>query len=330
MENVIIGIHGLGNKPPKDILKYWWEQAMIEGLKTNNYTSSLPKFEMVYWADILYDQALDPKEKDTDSPVFLNEKYAEANPNFEVEDHSTRKKVVKFLSQQLNRVLLNHDLSLNYSYITDAIVSKYFKDLEVYYSDESILKNDHLVKTKDLINNRLIQVLEKYKNHNIMLISHSMGSIIAFDVLNFLTPHIPINTFVTIGSPLGLPIVIGKIAAEQKQRKITENLMATPASVSKNWFNFSDILDKVAFNYKLDDDFSENSNGIKPIDFLVTNNYEINGEKNPHKSFGYLRTAEFSEVLNAFNLSESLSVKEKILQLARQFIRSLQNLRRKN
>ena len=41
-----------------------------------------------------------------------------------------------------------------------------------------------------------------------MLIAHSMGSIIGFDVLTFLATDIKINTFITIGSPLGLPVII--------------------------------------------------------------------------------------------------------------------------
>ncbi|MDA3954524.1 MAG: hypothetical protein PF485_12830 [Bacteroidales bacterium] len=163
---------------------------------------------------------------------------------------------------------------------------------------------------KEIIRKRLLTILEKYKNDKIMLISHSMGSIIAFDTINFLAPHIKINTFITMGSPLGLPIVISRISAEQKKKMNNESMMKTPFNIIKKWCNFSDILDKVAFNFRLDDDFSENIYGVKPIDFLVVNNYEMNGEANPHKSYGYLRTKEFSSVLNEFISSEQLTIKE--------------------
>ena len=33
MAKVIIGIHGLGNKPPKDILEKWWKLSIEEGFK---------------------------------------------------------------------------------------------------------------------------------------------------------------------------------------------------------------------------------------------------------------------------------------------------------
>lgn len=319
MANVIIGIHGLDNKPSKDLLEKWWKEAMLEGLKKNGFSTSIPEFELVYWADILYDH---PLSESTDNPEYLlDEKYVEAPKVFEVESHSTRKKVVDFINRQLNQIFLNDDLSLNYSFITDTIVGKLFKDLDIYFNDDFPIENTNIPNAKELINQRLVQVLEQHKNDQIMLISHSMGSIIAYDVLNFRTSHIPINTFVTIGSPLGLPIIISKIAAEQMQKDV--NHMCTPNVVTHHWYNFSDILDKVALNYNLNDDFSENSNAVKPIDFLVVNNYEINGIRNPHKSYGYLRTPEFSKVLNDFILSEKLTIKERINRIAVQLVKRI-------
>lgn len=323
MANVIIGIHGLGNKPSKRVLEHWWKRAMMEGLKANHFKPLLPKFELVYWADVLYDKPLMKSVKDANSPYFLNERYKKASRGFKAENHNTRMKVVDFLSRQLNRILLNDDLSLNYSFITDKIVNTYFKDLEKYYSASSNLENGESYKVKDVIQSRLVKIIEKYKNDDIMLISHSMGSIIAFDVLRFVSPKSKINTFITMGSPLGLPVVISKIASEQKQRFNGENQMITPAGIVGKWFNFSDILDEVAFNFKLADDFSENKQGVSPTDFLVVNNYEINGIRNAHKSFGYLRTPEFSKVLNEFNLSEKLTVSQKIVRKTSQIIHSI-------
>jgi len=324
MANVIIGIHGLGNKPSRQLLENWWELAMIEGLKANKPDITFPKFEMVYWADILYDKALSKSEKDINSSWYLNERYVKASKDFPLENHEKREKIVDYLGQQLNNVFLNDDLSLNYSYITDTIVHRYFKDLEAYYTESLNVGKDQICKAKDLIRERLLEVLEKYKNDDIMLVSHSMGSIVAFDVLKFNTPHININTFITMGSPLGLPVVIAKIAAEQKQLYMSGLQIVTPSGVIKNWCNFADILDKVAFNFKLADDFSENLHGIKPVDFLVVNNYESNGIRNSHKSFGYLRTPEFSKVLYEFILSEQLTHFQLLVRKTKHFFNSLQ------
>ncbi len=312
MPNVIIFIHGLGNKPPKQLLENWWKRALLEGLNRENQKSVLPKTEMVFWTDLLYDKLLDPSESNAESPYYIDEPYVEAPAHVTVENHSKRLTVIDFLGNQLNRIFLNDDLSLNYSIITDSIVSKYFHDLDIYYKDDCLPDDNALCTIKIQIRNRLIKVLEKYKNHDIMLVSHSMGTIIAYDVLSFLAPEIKIHTLVTMGSPLGLPVVLAKIAAEQRRRNITPVQIITPENITHAWYNFSDILDKVAFKYRLNDVFLPNAKGISPIDFLVANTYTINGESNPHKSFGYLRTPQMSSVTRAFIKAERLSYMQKL------------------
>ena len=88
--------------------------------------------------------------------------------------------------------------------------------------------------------------------------------------------------------------------------------MATPPGVTNKWYNLADIMDKVALNYKLSDDFIQNIAGVAPEDFLVINNFETDGVKNPHKSFGYLRTPEFSEILNDFIGDEKRNLAQKV------------------
>lgn len=302
MNKVIIGIHGLGNKPPKYLLKKWWKASLAEGLISIGTNKNLPVFEMVYWADYLHEKPLNKWEKDKDNLYFLREPYKKATKNNTIKQHSLRKKTFGFLSKQLNKIFLNEDNTLNYSFITDVILKKFFKDLEIYYNDDCKDKNDITCKLRDLLRSRLAQTLNKYKNYDIMIIAHSMGSIIAFDVLNFLIPTIKINTLVTIGSPLGLPIVISKIATEQKKKTQTNgiSIISTPPGITKMWYNYADIRDPVAFNHKLVDVFSENCKGVRPTDFFVNNDYEMGGDNNPHKSFGYLRSQELSKILSDF------------------------------
>ena len=189
---------------------------MIEGLNSSGFKKNLPSFELVYWADILYEKPLYRWEKDKDSQYFLDEPYIKApKRNFE-EKHPFQEKIIGFISDQLNKIFLNKDNSLNYRFITDAILKKYFRDLQLYYLEECKDENVVDCKARNLIQERLVQYITKYKNYDIMIIAHSMGSIITFDVLSFLIPEVNINTLVTIGSPLGLPIVVSKIAAEQR------------------------------------------------------------------------------------------------------------------
>jgi hypothetical protein len=323
MPNVIIGIHGLGNEPPKEMLESWWKLAMEEGLRSGNFSADLPLFEMVYWADILHEEPLDIAEDDSSSPFYIDEEYVTANEPIPPEDHSKRRKVIDFLGKQMNRIFLNEDLTLNYSFITDTIIRRYFGDLEQYYSESGIGSGSNGKRVNLSIRERLRDKLLEHKKDNIMLISHSMGTIIAFDVLTFMIPEIRVHTWITLGSPLGLPVVISRIAAEQKQGSQKHTRLVTPPGVYKNWFNFSDILDKVAFNYQLSPYYSVNKFGVKPVDFLVVNNYKINGVRNPHKSFGYLRTHEFSNVLDAFIKTEKITAVRKLMMIIVQYTKKL-------
>ncbi len=324
MSKVIIGVHGLGNKPPKPLLEQWWRSSMNEGLRLGKYKADLPLFEMVHWSDIIHKIPQDPSVEDQESPYFIDEKYSEAPLNFIPGDSSTRKKVVDFLGRQMNRVFLNEDLSLNYSFITDTIISRYFSDLEFYYSESPVESNGGSATYRDVIRKRLFDKLIEHRKDDIMLIGHSMGSILAFDVLTFMAPEVKINTLVTIGSPLGLPVVISKIAAEMRKKGISDTRLKSPPGITGKWYNYADILDTVAFNYRLADYYYENSSGVKPVDHLVVNDYEFNNLRNPHKAYGYLRTPRFTAALNEFISEGELSFKERIM---RWFMRTLSPFR---
>jgi hypothetical protein len=314
MSQVIIGVHGLGNKPPALLLESWWRSSMKEGLRLGKYKFSLPLFEMAPWSDIIHKTSQDPSVEDPESPYFIDEKYVEAQPDFHPGDYSTRKKVVDFLGRQMNRVFLNEDLTLNYSFITDAIISRYFSDLEIYYSEIPLETNGGLATYREVIRKRLLDKLIEHRKDDIMLIGHSMGSIIAFDVLTFLAPEIRINTLVTMGSPLGLPVVISRIAAEMRQKGISDTRLKSPPGITGKWYNYADILDIVAFNYRLADYYDENSSGVKPVDQLIVNDYEFNNVRNPHKAYGYLRTPQFTAAINEFISAGKVSVKERIIR----------------
>lgn len=323
MKKVIIGVHGLGNKPPKNILEKWWKDAIKEGFNKNGIENELPKFELVYWADILYEKPLNKSEKDSDSPYYLDEPYKKASDNFVNEDSSFHHKLIDIISSQLNKIFLNEDKSLNYSFISDFLLRKFFNDLEVYYTEECKDEDKVPCSARVLIRRRIIEAIDKYKDFEIMIIAHSMGSIVAFDVLTFLLPETKIHTLVTIGSPLGLPVVVSKIASEYKKKPNGHKYMATPPGVFSNWFNLADIRDTVALNYKLNDDFSSNSNGVAPIDFMIVNDYENDNHKNPHKSFGYLRTPEMSRILNDFITQKKKNFANKLVAKLKQLIEDI-------
>lgn len=307
MSQVIIGVHGLGNKPPKEMLEKWWVESIREGYQLSGYSKINFNFELVYWADVFYDKPLDSHVLDKSDPLFLEEPYTPSPKDHIPEEHKIRQKVLDVLEKQLYNIFLNDDLSINFSFITDAILHSYFKELEVYYSKECIDNDKINCLARDIIRKRLADVLQKYIDDDILIIGHSMGSIIAYDVLTFTVPDIPIHTFITMGSPLGLPIIISKIASERNIRLPQFQKPKTPPGIMESWYNFSDLEDKVALIYDLTDKFEANSNGIMVKNNLVDNTYSYNDDRNPHKSFGYLRTPQFISVISQFLKKEKIN-----------------------
>jgi len=300
MSKIIIGIHGLGNKPPGSVLKKWWKQSIGEGLRTIGHTRLLFNFELVYWAGYLHEEPLNPDEKNPHDPHYEDEPYVHSKGYVKKEPSIFRKKILDYIEKQMDRIFLNEDMSINYSFVTDFIIHHFFRDLDIYYYSDCVLKCKSDLTAKKIIRDYMASILEKHRGKEILLIAHSMGSIIAYDVLTLSVPDIKIDTFVTIGSPLGLPVVMGKIAQEQKAHGKRVRHVRTPENIVRNWYNFSDLKDKITFNYNLGDDYGKNSHHIQPVDREVYNDYEYNGKKNPHKSYGYLRTPELAEVINDF------------------------------
>lgn len=299
MAKVVIGVHGLGNKPSKDILSCWWRKAIDEGLRYAQSPRLLYKFDLVYWANHLYTEPLDPAETDLNSLQFIREVYLPNNIFKKEEPPAWWRKTLDYVEKQLDKMFLNKDMTINFSSISDYILKRYFRDLSIYYEINQSPEDSPFLGAKKRIRQELASILESYKGNEIMLIAHSMGSIVAYDVLIHLTPHIEIDTFVTLGSPLGLPVIISKIFEEQK-KALPFLEVRTPENITRHWYNLSDLDDRVAINYNLNDDYEANSRQIKPVDYIVQNNYEIGGISNPHKSFGYLRTPQMAKIFHEF------------------------------
>ncbi|MFO8028420.1 MAG: hypothetical protein R6U28_01030 [Cyclonatronaceae bacterium] len=303
MARVVLGIHGLGNKADKVILEEWWRLALVEGLQKQGRAGTPPNFEfkMIYWADIMHPEPLDVAVTDPESPYFDDEQYTRAVPGMERRNHRFRKKLIRFLGKQLNSIFLNEDFTLSYSFIPDYFISRYFLELDIYYKEDCRDEEPEACRKKELIKQRLADTLEAHREDEVLLIAHSMGSIVAYDVLNFFAAETRLHTLVTIGSPLGLPLVVSRIAAQYKTRPRGKKEMVTPPGIYGNWFNMYDILDRITLGYALSRNYRFNEHAIRPRDFSVVNDYHNHeGEHNPHKSYGYLRTKELVRVMEDF------------------------------
>jgi hypothetical protein len=306
MSKIIIAIHGLGNKPPKGLLEKWWLDSIREGLHKIGQGDLTVPFKLVYWADILNPEPENLKITDKDDPLFIDEPYLPSSGGKKAEQSTIRPRILKYLEGQLDKIFLKPDMSLHFEGVSDRIIHSYFSDLEAYYSGKHLLKDNFKRSARVIICERLRSVLKEHKSDDIMLLCHSMGTIIAYDVLTDKPDSVPVNTLVTIGSPLGLPVIVSRIFAEQKKKNLALKVLKTPNSVRTAWFNISDIKDIVALDHTLADDYQPNKHGVLAHDINVYNDYEVSNERNPHKIYGYLRTEEVAKIIKTF-----LTAKEK-------------------
>lgn len=94
---------------------------------------------------------------------------------------------------------------------------------------------------------------------DVVVVGHSLGSIVAYDLLTRLPASHKVQMFVTAGSPLGLPIVQKNLLGKQSghQPTVPANVPARPAG----WLNAYDVLDIVALIHPLAGTFEESVTG---------------------------------------------------------------------
>jgi hypothetical protein len=276
----IVYIHGLENKPPPAEKQRWCSQALAEGLKRNTGQARPLDFALAYWADLRYGQP--------DDPATMAEPYKEVAGEgpFDRYALSVKDAAQDMANKYLGRALDKEKDLIGIGSNVELLLGVALTDLGAYYDDESL---------RNKIRGRLSDILAQHRGGRVFLIAHSMGSIVAYDVLRKSEP-VPgsqIEHFVTIGSPLGLPLVTQKIRKEFGGTQ-------TPAIV-RRWTNLADPGDKVALDCRLDDEYTASATGVRVQDVRVYNAYVSPGGKaNRHKSYGYLRTPEMSELLRDF------------------------------
>jgi hypothetical protein len=262
--SVIVGIHGLANKPPPANKPGYWKKALIEGLRRNcGKTTDDLSFDFVYWADLRYPQG--PIDY-ADNP----EPYYEAPGKEPFPSYQSGKwaEIINAATRIVGTEVSFLDLHTGVTRVGDLVLERELKDLAAYYDDAAF---------RETVRARLKDVLRRLGRDD---------------------PQFRVDHFVTIGSPLGMPHVKYKIQQEN-------DLVRTPSIVAR-WTNFADRRDVVAIDAKLGDDYEPNDQGVKVADLPVINAYRSPLDRSPadkpnyHKSYGYLRTPEMSNVVRAF------------------------------
>jgi hypothetical protein len=311
MSAVILGIHGLANKPKRDLKAQWWKEAITEGLAVNCGVRAQFEFEMVYWADLLYSQ---PNHDDAD---FAFDDLYNAEPYRVAPDKALKRRKEGLLDavrakagQIFGRIADAAQDDLALGQLESRLLGRLVRDLDFYYDDARQIRGRDKTKrlARTVLRDELRSALLRHRGKHILLVSHSMGTIISYDVLRDLGREdrkFTVDQFVTLGSPLGLSLVKARVASERAltfDRKPDKDPVRTPTIVRESWVNFADGRDPVAADSHLSDDYARNDSDVEVQDDLVWNDYVPPGSDrpNPHKSYGYLRTPEFSDHLRKF------------------------------
>jgi len=290
----------LGNQPPKDLLEEWWIASINEGLARIGCKGTKYNFELVYWADALHAQPLNIDETDKDNELYLSERYYPAKNKKEIIDKNFKTKTINYLKKQLDGFLFNEKLHINFPSFTDLLIRHFFKDLNIYFTQKCVEENKCDCLAKEVIREKLQEVFNKHKKNEIMLIAHSMGSIIAYDVLLRNHSEYEIDTFISGGSPIAVPFIYGQIKHSITGDPYNDSKLPTPDNIKKAWYNLYDPEDKLAQYSVLQDFFEPNKYNVFPTSKVIKNDYEDNGIENPHKIYGYLRSEINAELIDEF------------------------------
>jgi predicted alpha/beta hydrolase family esterase len=254
-------IHGIANKPPHDQLLDLWIRSLADStgldLGAEGVTSS-----MVYWADVMYPAPLAADEAEAESAA--DEAVAEGkepgSSELDVEDMDaseaawTASLAAKLavplavsevaaavtpspVAETLERIPLPGPIKVR-------LMKKLLRDVHHYLYNVSFSpRPGETFQVQDDIRARMIKALQEGagKEGPHVVVSHSMGTVIAYDCLKRVADAPVVDGLLTIGSPLGLDEVQDKLKPEWSRSN------GFPfEKVRGRWVNVYDKLDPVA------------------------------------------------------------------------------------
>lgn len=291
----IILIHGLANKPPEDVLKCQWDRALF-GFELGE------RSRLAYWVNReRYPKAQEATCESGDL-IDVGEPPASEKgilavglpkpPTLEEEvealaETEAQREVLLALAERLDR---GESLSRETESKARSIEAKvlplpgFLRRWITRQTTKLFLRDAHDLffneEQRELMRESLRERLRP-GGGPFVLIAHSQGSMIAYDVLSRLDPaEFDIALFITIGSPLALTEVKDQIKILTGQKKLL-----VPRCV-RRWINVADRLDPVALDANLAKEYAPRD-GVKVEDVRVKN---PDGPKHAHSGTGYLST----------------------------------------
>ena len=273
-------IHGIANKPAADTLLRLWRDSLAadDGLDlgAEGVTSG-----MVYWADVLYAEPDTERaeHESNDSIIAISDPDIDMSWSAEV-DAAERIWVEQMAAKMQLPDAPEGDENASPPPYTEAdqnaslervplpwwlkrrLMERWLRDVHHYLfnKEHQAHPNREKVFVQDEIRTRMIDELRKGAESSgpHIIVSHSMGTVIAYDCLKRVSECPPVDGLITVGSPLGLDEVQDKLEPEHTRGN------GFPADkLGGRWVNVFDKLDPVAgFDPKIANDYKNSGKSV--------------------------------------------------------------------
>ena len=287
----IIFVHGMKPKPrPEDHCAMLW-RCLLDGVRradaavAEQLASNPDIFVLGAWSRLLYDQhtSIEPDIPGIERLLDL--------PGPEDEDIREAMHWHKRIGQLI--YLLSDAFPVLIDLVANPNMKATLQDARRYFRNE----NGVATRIRGLVADSLIAATEA--GQRVLLIGHSLGSVIAYDVLWELSrrrnSNVRIDQFLTIGSPLGVNFVQHRMlgSAEHGERRYPDNI--------RTWRNLSAIGEMTALDRRMAKDFApmQKAGLVESIsdDIELINYFRGPDGLNVHKCYGYMANEKTGAVL---------------------------------
>lgn len=287
----IIFVPGKNPKPPPEQHRELLWRTLLEGIRRadpecyNELVQHTEQFQLTAWTYLYYEQTKDISRDLPWIDALMNTHIPSAEDIQEA--NSWHRKI--------------HGLFILFADIFPFIIPLLPKpvSMSVDETNRYFHNGDNIAcQIRELLKEQLRAAL--LSNEKILLIGHSLGSVIAYDTLWELShlEHLPvkIDMFLTLGSPLGLKYVQNRLMGHQRKgiRKYPTNI--------RHWVNIASVGDGVALEKSLSESFKEMrtlnvAESIEDHCEGIYNFFRNEEGLNSHRSYGYLVNPAVGKVI---------------------------------
>jgi hypothetical protein len=278
---LILYIPGLLPKPEPGVHKVALRRCLLEGLRrvdpgvANELANSEHSFDVVAWTYDFYREHRDFSLDAASIERMLEQQ--DVTDDDRVEASSPGKRFLRWFYRvgDMFPFLIPH--------IASERVELHMRDLRRYVRNGNGI-GDH---TREMLKMPLRAAWESQRP--LLLIAHSMGSVIAYDALWEMShdgrDDLRLELLLTMGSPLGQNYLQRRILGHDRpgKERFPTNL--------RRWINLAAVGDMTAIDPVLRNDFGEmiDLGLVETIeDIEIFNHFRLDGELNEHAEYGYL------------------------------------------